>query len=88
MFGSPQSSSGNGSTAWTKPAYGNWRTGLSYTCYATGGPCSRSVGYDRICYTDACGGWKGKSADYMLDHGAFGSCEKCSRWWCDCSRWN
>ena len=100
LFGSAQSTSGggNGSYAFAYPAYGKFVTGLSsYSCYAYGGTytdssgnkyCKRTKGYERICYTDACGGWKGKTASYMLDNGAFGSCPKCSRYWCECSRWD
>ena len=87
LFGSAQSTS-YGGPDYPHSNYGRWRTGLSsYHCYASNG-CERTVGYERICHNkSACGGWYGKSADYMNSHGAFPNCKKYSQWWCECIRW-
>jgi uncharacterized repeat protein (TIGR02543 family) len=65
--------------------YGTWHSSLdyTYTCSTAVGKCSRSNGYERICVTDACGPYKGKTASWMKDNEP--SCSKLSRLWCSCS---
>ena len=65
--------------------YGEWHGSLSYdyTCHANSTTCTRSNGYERICVTDACGPYKGKTAKWMKDNSSY--CEDLSRFWCSCN---
>ena len=82
LFGEPISCDGYGSQANTNGNYGPFDTGISsYTCYASGGPCSRTKGYKIICSTDLCGAYKGKWA-YEIEQ--LTGCHY-SNYWCQCS---